>query len=139
MSGSTTEDTDYGIRLALAEVKGINEAEVNRILAARPFHSLTDFWHRARVSRPVRRTAGAGRRLRLGLRHRVAAWPSAARSKITRRDLLLQVAELDRYARAVERGCPRPRAGRPSCRTRGAQGCRRARRRRGRPATAPTR
>ncbi|HEX5771349.1 MAG TPA: DNA polymerase III subunit alpha, partial [Nocardioidaceae bacterium] len=42
-----------GIRLALAEVKGINEAEVERIVAGRPFHSLTDFWHRARVSRPV--------------------------------------------------------------------------------------
>ena len=33
--------------------KGIYEAEVERIVAARPFHSLTDFWHRARVSRPV--------------------------------------------------------------------------------------
>jgi hypothetical protein len=36
-----------GIRLALAEVKGINDGEVERIVAARPFHSLTDFWHRA--------------------------------------------------------------------------------------------
>ena len=43
----------YGIRLALAEVKGISEAEVERIVAARPYHSLTDFWHRARVSRPI--------------------------------------------------------------------------------------
>ena len=43
----------YGIRLALAEVKGISEAEVDRIVAARPYHSLTDFWHRAQVSRPV--------------------------------------------------------------------------------------
>ena len=60
----------YGIRLALAEVKGINEAEVERIVAARPYHSLTDFWHRARVSRPIVGAAGAGRRLRLGLRHR---------------------------------------------------------------------
>ena len=42
-----------GIRLALAEVKGITDGEVDRIVAARPFHSLTDFWHRARVSRPV--------------------------------------------------------------------------------------
>ena len=43
----------HAIRLALAEVKGINDAEVARVLAARPFHSLPDFWHRARVSRPV--------------------------------------------------------------------------------------
>ena len=29
------------------------EAEVGRIVAARPYASLTDFWHRARVSRPI--------------------------------------------------------------------------------------
>ena len=33
-------------------------------------HSLTDFWHRARVSPADRRAAGAGRRVRRGLRHR---------------------------------------------------------------------
>ena len=43
----------YGIRLALSEVKGISEAEVDRVVAAQAYHSLTDFWHRARVSRPV--------------------------------------------------------------------------------------
>ena len=46
-------DPAYAIRLALSEVKGINAAEVDRIVAARPYASLTDFWHRARVSRPV--------------------------------------------------------------------------------------
>ena len=43
----------YGIRIALADVKGINEAEVARIVAGRPYGSLSDFWHRAPVSRPV--------------------------------------------------------------------------------------
>ena len=54
-AGRSAEDGSPrdGIRLALAEVKGVNEGEVERIVAARPFHSLTDFWHRARVSRPI--------------------------------------------------------------------------------------
>ena len=43
----------WGIRLALAEVKGINAGEIERIVSARPYHSLTDFWHRAQVSRPI--------------------------------------------------------------------------------------
>ncbi|MDO9498054.1 MAG: DNA polymerase III subunit alpha, partial [Nocardioides sp.] len=43
----------YGIRLSLSEVKGINAAEVERVATSRPYQSLTDFWHRARVSRPI--------------------------------------------------------------------------------------
>jgi error-prone DNA polymerase len=96
----------YGIRLALAEVKGITEAEVNRITAARPYHSLTDFWHRARVSRPTaERLVLAG-----GFDSIYGIGPAEEsddgvrrRGKVTRRDLLLQVAELDRHARAIER------------------------------------
>jgi error-prone DNA polymerase len=93
----------YGIRLALAEVKGISEAEVERIIAARPYQSLTDFWHRAHVSRPiVERLVLAGGfdsiygigSVDLGVRRR---------GRVTRRDLLLQVADLDRHARALDR------------------------------------
>ncbi len=93
---------EYGIRLALSEVKGINEGEVQRILAARPYHSLTDFWHRAQVSRPVVERlvlAGAFDSL-YGIGSPVAV---RRRGKVTRRDLLLQVAELDRHARAIDR------------------------------------
>src|SRR5699024_6569986 len=43
----------YGIRLSLSEVKGISDDEVARIVAGQPFHSLTDLWQRARVSRPI--------------------------------------------------------------------------------------
>src|SRR3954447_18266056 len=39
----------YGIRLALADVKGINDNEIARIVAGRPYGSLSDFWHRANV------------------------------------------------------------------------------------------
>ena len=105
----------YGIRLALAEVKGISEAEVDRIVAARPYHSLTDFWHRARVSRPIveRLVLAGGFDSVYGLE--AARGAVGRRGRVTRRDLLLQVAELDRHARAVERaGRGRGLAGRKS-------------------------
>jgi error-prone DNA polymerase len=46
----------YGIRLALADVDGISEAEIRSILEARaerPFRDVDDFLRRTRVSRPV--------------------------------------------------------------------------------------
>ncbi len=87
----------YGIRIALAEVKGISDAEVERIVSGQPFRSLTDFWHRAAVSRPVVERlviAGAFDSLH-GIDLTLPT--SSARRRITRRDLLLQVAELDRW------------------------------------------
>ena len=87
----------YGIRIALAEVKGISDAEVERIIAGQPFRSLTDFWHRASVARPVAERlvlAGAFDTLH-GIDLTLPT--SSARRRITRRDLLLQVAELDRW------------------------------------------
>jgi error-prone DNA polymerase len=94
----------YAIRLALADVKGINEAEIARVVAARPYHSLTDFWHRARVSRPTAERLvltgafdavyGIGAPDDTGVRRR---------RRVTRRDLLLQVAELDRFGRALDK------------------------------------
>jgi error-prone DNA polymerase len=95
----------YGIRIALSDVKGINEAEVERITAGRPFAGLSDFWHRAAVSRPVVErlvVAGAFDSL-YGLGSLI---PVRRRGQVTRRDLLLQVAELDRWSRAVRRGQP---------------------------------
>ena len=100
---TTTSDARYGIRWRCREVKGITEAEVARIVAARPYHSLTDFWHRARGLPAGRGAAGAGRRLRPRLRHRRDRRGAPARGTVTRRDLLLQVADLDRYTRAVSR------------------------------------
>jgi error-prone DNA polymerase len=93
------EEKGSAIRLALAEVKGISDTEVERILANRPYHSLTDFWHRARVSRPVvERLVLTGAFDRL---YGITADPVPGST--TRRDLLLQVMELDRYARSLDR------------------------------------
>ncbi|MGI8888966.1 MAG: OB-fold nucleic acid binding domain-containing protein, partial [Nocardioidaceae bacterium] len=104
--------TGYGIRLSLAEVKGISDAEVARIMAARPFHSLSDLWQRARPSHPTAERlvlAGALDSI-YGIGSPVAV---RRRSSVTRRDLLLQVAELDRWSRATDRAVraatPRPK------------------------------
>ncbi|HET6910946.1 MAG TPA: DNA polymerase III subunit alpha [Mycobacteriales bacterium] len=88
----------YGIRLSLADVKGINDSEIARIVAGRPFGSLSDFWHRANVSRPVVErlvVAGAFDSLYgIGV-----TLPVKRRGTTTRRDLLLQVADLSRATR----------------------------------------
>ncbi len=92
----------YGIRLSLADVKGISSAEIERVVAGRPYGSLSDFWHRARVARPVvERLVVAGAFDSLygnGL-----SSPVRRRGRVTRRDLLLQVADLDRHTRATTR------------------------------------
>lgn len=46
-------NANYGIRIALSEVKGICESEVNSIINNRPYRSLADFVQRAGVSRGV--------------------------------------------------------------------------------------
>jgi error-prone DNA polymerase len=98
----------YGIRLSLADVKGISDAEVARIVAGRPYCSLADLWHRATVSRPVveRLIVAGGLDSLYGLGSRL---PVRRRDRVTRRDLLLQAAELDRWSRAAARGLPRAR------------------------------
>src|SRR3954447_26863102 len=96
----------YGIRLSLADVKGISDAEVASIIAGRPYHSLSDFWHRARVSRPIaeRLVLAGGFDAIYGIG---ATLPVRRRGKVTRRDLLLQVTDLDRYQRGVARSSRR--------------------------------
>ncbi|GLX53597.1 DNA-directed DNA polymerase [Streptomyces hygroscopicus subsp. hygroscopicus] len=87
----TVEKADgdrWGVRLALSAVRGIGEQECARIEEGQPYASLSDFWQRARPSRPVaERLAEIGA---LGPLHD---------GRLTRRDLLLQIAELHRAAR----------------------------------------
>ena len=100
------DTTGYAIRLSLTDVKGISEAEVVRIVSARdgtPYASLSDFFHRARVSRPVlERLVLAGGFDRV---YGIGSGTQAVqrRGRVTRRDLLLQAAELDLHARALDR------------------------------------
>ena len=99
---------DHGIRLSLADVKGISDAEVERIVAGQPYATLADFWHRAHVSRPVvERLVMAGGFDSLyglgGAQGPAAATGLGRRGRVTRRDLLLHVVELDRWSRSVTR------------------------------------
>jgi error-prone DNA polymerase len=83
----------WGVRLALAGVRGITEDECARIAAGRPYGSLSDFWQRGRPSRPVaERLAGIG------------ALDALHDGRLTRRDLLLQIAELHRQSRVRTAG-----------------------------------
>ncbi|GAA4123257.1 DNA polymerase III subunit alpha [Knoellia locipacati] len=108
--------SDYGIRLSLTDVKGISDAEVASIVAGQPFSDLGDFWSRATVSRPVvERLVLAGA---FDAMHGIGATGSGLgrRGRITRRDLLLHVGELDRWERAStgrssRRRVPPPRLG----------------------------
>jgi error-prone DNA polymerase len=88
------------IRIPLAEVKGVSDAEEVSIIAGRPYESLSDFWQRSAVSRPTsERLILAGGFDEL---HRIGQ--QAQRGGITRRDLLLQVGDLDRYSRSLSGG-----------------------------------
>ncbi|MDR1851988.1 MAG: DNA polymerase III subunit alpha [Propionibacteriaceae bacterium] len=79
------------VRVPLTEVDGISESEVRRIIANRPYTSLTDFAKRARPSAPVLE----------GL-VRIGAFDSLYPGR-TRRDLLLAASELSLAARADRR------------------------------------
>ncbi|MFD5078204.1 DNA polymerase III subunit alpha [Streptomyces sp. NPDC058371] len=75
----------WGVRLALSDVHGINEAEAARIADGQPYASLLDFWERARPSRPL-----AQRLAQVGALDAFGA---------NRRDLQLHLTELHRGAR----------------------------------------
>jgi error-prone DNA polymerase len=107
MPASMRPPSDYGIRLALADVKGISDDEVARVVSGQPYRSLTDFWHRASVSRPVVErlvlAGGFDGLYGFGVRDREAGRPTHRRKQVTRRDLLLQIGELDRWSRSGAR------------------------------------
>jgi len=108
----------HGIRLSLADVKGISDAEVQRIVAGRPYATLIDFWHRAQVSRPMveRLVMAGGFDSLYGLSGSSGAsrgsGTTGRRGRVTRRDLLLHVAELDRWSSGTSTSMSVRRSGR---------------------------
>jgi error-prone DNA polymerase len=86
-SSRTSAADSSSIRVSLREVKGISDAEVDRIVSGQPYTCLRDFWERARVSRPV-----AERLVLTGAFDSLYAAPDSP----TRRDLLARVGVLAR-------------------------------------------
>ncbi|WP_197430188.1 DNA polymerase III subunit alpha [Auraticoccus cholistanensis] len=105
----------WGIRISLADVSGISEAEVASIIAGQPYSSVSDFWFRARVSQPVaeRLVLAGGFDSLYGIGSGV---PVRRRQRVTRRDLLLAVADLQRDTAADARARSRARGLRPTTR-----------------------
>ena len=92
-AGDWQVEPPASLRVGLREVKGISDAEVERIITGRPYASLRDFWQRARVSRPV-----AERLVLVGALDSLYAGPGP---QPTRRDLLARVGVLAGPSRPV--------------------------------------
>ena len=96
------DGSDWGIRLSLADVKGIETAQVLRIEAGQPYACLSDFWARAQVGAPVvENLIGVGAfdalyGIDLGC-------PVRGGDQVTRRDLLLRLADLKRLGQVEAR------------------------------------
>jgi len=82
----------WGIRIPFTDLKEISAEEIDRLIEGQPYSSLSDLWQRARPSTPVAENlvvAGAFDSLYGFSDH-------TSRNRITRRDLLLQIADLSR-------------------------------------------
>ena len=84
------EPPKLAVRLALNEIQGVSEAELDRIVAEQPFQTITDFYQRAK---PSRRTLE-----RLAL---IGALDNLARKsgEYTRGDILVRIRELNAIKR----------------------------------------
>ncbi|MGN9845399.1 DNA polymerase III subunit alpha [Nonomuraea sp. H19] len=96
----------YALRVPFSAIKGVSEAEVERMVAAQPYTSLADFWDRARPSRPtIERIVQVG-----GLDAVHDLHPGGPRwrpGELTRRDLIAQVGALERTSSSGVRTGPR--------------------------------
>ena len=77
----------------------MSESEMERIVERRPYSSLSDFWHRAAVSQPIAERlvlAGAFDSVHGIMSGSTGRQTGVANRRVTRRDLLLQAADLAR-------------------------------------------
>ncbi|MFI6479004.1 DNA polymerase III subunit alpha [Nonomuraea sp. NPDC050663] len=102
----------YALRVPFSAVKGISEAEVDRMVAGQPYTSMSDFWDRARPSRPVmERIVQVGGLDGLHELHPGDGGPRWRPGELTRRDLIAQVGALERASASGVGARPRARKG----------------------------
>lgn len=94
-------ESGFGVRIPLTEVKGISEVEAESIAEHRPYADLADLWHRSQVSRPT-----AERLVIAGALDSIYGFHPGARDRrrLTRRDLLLQLGDLERHGKGAVAG-----------------------------------
>ena len=93
LNNDSNESNQYAIRISFLEILGISTQEAEQIVLGQPYGSLSDFFNRVPISRPVVErliTTGAFDEL-----HRVGN--SIYRSSRSRRDLLLELADLVKF------------------------------------------
>lgn len=81
-------ENDSSIRLALADISGISDSEIDAILSNRPFVDLADFVHRSGVSRPTCEALLM-----------VGAFDALYPDTLNHRDLLLHLNDLYKWSR----------------------------------------
>ena len=91
-------DDSWGVRLPFAEVKGISAAEESAVVAGQPYSSLAEVWHRSGLSRPI-----AERLVLAGAFDDLHSLGSNSPGRFTRKDLLLQIIELEQHSRSLQR------------------------------------
>lgn len=84
--------SSWGIRIPFTDVKEISQEEIDRLVHGQPYSSLSDLWQRARPSTPVveNLVVAGGFDSLYGFNQRTSG------NRITRRDLLLQIADFSR-------------------------------------------
>jgi len=109
LASGLPDGSQWGIRMALSEVKGIAENDIKRIAAGQPYFSLTDFWTRAAVPAP-----SVENLIRVGAFDAmygiaVGQFVGQKNNQVTRRDLLLTVQDLLRRDRVDNKTARRAR------------------------------
>jgi len=98
---SAQSEPRLGVRMPFSDVRGISETEVAALVAGQTYDSLADAWNRSGMSRPT-----AERLVMTGAFDALYNLdrPVRVRGRLTRRDLLLQIADLERTTRGTSRG-----------------------------------